>query len=409
MPRLPSLRHALAAVAALVLAACQVAPVAPPEAPPKPPPAPVYEAVPFAAIPGWQDDALDDAWPALLVDCQAMLARSARAPAWQAACTEAAALPSQPDRETARAFFERHFTAWRVSRSDGTDQGLVTGYYEPLLHGSRTPTAEYRVPLYGQPDDLLVVDLASVYPELAGKRVRGRIEGRRVVPYWDRAAIDAGKAALDGKAVAYVSDPVEAFFLEIQGSGRIALADGSVMRVGYADQNGRPYRSVARVLIDRGELAGTGASMQAIKAWGRRNPDALPGVLEENPSYVFFREVPAPAPGGLEARIDGPIGSLGVPLLRERAIAVDTHYVPLGAPVFLDTTEPLSDTPLRRLTLAQDTGGAIRGIVRADYFWGFGDEAGRSAGRMKQQGRMWILWPRGAALPVAAAPTVAQQ
>jgi membrane-bound lytic murein transglycosylase A len=402
MPRLPSLRHLVAALGALALAACQVVPVAPPEAPPAaPPPTPVYEAVPFAAMPGWQADALDAAWPALLMTCRAMLARPARAPAWQAACSEAATLPQEPDGAAARAFFERHFTAWRVSRSDGSDQGVVTGYYEPLLHGSRTPTTQYGVPLYAPPDDLLTIDLASVYPELAGKRMRGRVEGRRVVPYWDRAAIDAGKAALDGKVVAYVSDPVEAFFLEIQGSGRVALADGSVMRVGYADQNGRPYRSVARVLIDRGELTSAGASMQAIKAWGQSNPDALPAVLEENPSYVFFREVPAPASGSIEARIDGPIGSLGVPLLRERTIAVDTHYVPLGAPVFLDTTEPLSDTPLRRLTLAQDTGGAIRGIVRADYFWGFGDEAGRSAGRMKQQGRMWILWPRGAALPVA--------
>jgi membrane-bound lytic murein transglycosylase A len=258
--------------------------------------------------------------------------------------------------------------------------------------------------LYATPDDLLVVDLASVYPELAGKRVRGRLEGRRVVPYWDRAAIDAGKADPGARVLAYVDDPVEAFFLEIQGSGRIALEDGSVMRVGYADQNGRAYRSVARVLIDRGELTLATASMQGIKAWGRANPDKLPALLEENPSYVFFREVPAPAPGTLEARIDGPIGSLGVPLLRERSVAVDTRYVPLGAPVFLDTTAPLTDTPLQRLALAQDTGGAIRGIVRADYFWGFGADAGREAGRMKQPGRMWILWPRGAALPVSHAP-----
>jgi membrane-bound lytic murein transglycosylase A len=153
------------------------------------------------------------------------------------------------------------------------------------------------------------------------------------------------------------------------------------------------------VLIDRGELTADTASMQAIKAWGRRNPDKLPALLEENPSYVFFREVPAPEPGTLDARIDGPIGSLGVPLLAERAIAVDPRYVPLGTPVFLDTTRPLSNTPLQRLVLAQDTGGAIRGIARADFFWGFGETAGREAGRMRQQGRMWMLWPRGAVLP----------
>jgi membrane-bound lytic murein transglycosylase A len=267
MPRLPSLRHVVAALAALLLAACQVAPVAPPEAPPRPPAppvTPVYEPAAFSSIPGWATDRVDEAWPALLVTCQAMRKRAARAPAWQEACADAEAMPPQPGVLAARAFFERHFTAWRVARSDGSDQGLITGYYEPLLHGSRTPTAEYRVPLYAPPDDLLIIDLASLYPELAGKRLRGRVEGRRVVPYWDRAGIDAGKAPLDGKAIAYVADPVEAFFLEIQGSGRIALADGSVMRVGYADQNGQPYRSVARVLIDRGELTTSGASMQAI-------------------------------------------------------------------------------------------------------------------------------------------------
>lgn len=388
---------AAAALAACALAACQIAPVTPPA-----PPAPAYAAVAFDTIPGWRADAVAQAWPALLATCKAMLARPSRAGAWQAPCSDAAQLPTEPDDDAARGFFEGHFTAWRVSRSDGTDEGLITGYYEPLLHGSRTRSVDFPVPLYATPDDLLIVDLASVYPELAGKRVRGRLQGRRVVPYWDRAAIDAGKADFAGKALAFVADPVEAFFLEIQGSGRIALDDGRVMRVGYADQNGRAYRSVARVLIDRGELALADASMQGIKAWGRANPDKLPALLEENPSVVFFREVPAPAEGTLEARIDGPIGSLGVPLLRERTIAVDPHYVPLGAPVFLDTTAPLSPAPLQRLTLAQDTGGAIRGIVRADFFWGFGEDAGHSAGRMKQQGRMWILWPRGATLPVDA-------
>ena len=290
---------------------------------------------------------------------------------------------------------------YRVADAGGSDTGLVTGYYEPLLEGSRTRSGPFGVPLYGVPDDLVVVDLAELYPELKGKRVRGRLAGRRVVPYWSRADIDAGKASLGDKVVAWVADPVEAFFLEIQGSGRIALPDGETMRVGYADQNGHPFRSIARVLIDRGELTANTASMQAIKAWGQRHRDELPALLAENPSYVFFRAVPAPAPGSLDARIDGPIGTLGVPLLAQRTIAVDTRYVPLGAPVYLDTTSPVTRTPLQRLTLAQDTGGAIRGIARADFFWGFGDEAGREAGRMRQQGSMWMLWPRDAALPSA--------
>ena len=180
---------------------------------------------------------------------------------------------------------------------------------------------------------------------------------------------------------------------------RVRLADGSVRHVGYADQNGHPYRSIGRVLIDRGEITLDRASMQGIREWGRQHPAELPALLDENPSYVFFREVPPAVPGSLEARIDGPLGSLGVPLLAGRAVAVAARSVPLGAPVFLATTYPLSTRPLQRLVMAQDTGGAIRGAVRADFFWGFGDDAAREAGRMKQDGRMWLLWPKGEALP----------
>ncbi len=283
--------------------------------------------------------------------------------------------------------------------ADGSDTGRITGYYEPLLAGSRVRSARFSVPLYAVPDDLLTIDLASLYPELAGKRLRGRVDGRRVVPYWPRADIETGRAPVADKVLVYVEDPVEAFFLQIQGSGRIRLPDGSVMRVGYADQNGHPYRSIGTVLIERGELTLAQASMQGIRAWGKKNPDKLPALLDENPSYVFFRDVPPPAPGTLEAQIDGPYGSLGVPLLRERALAVDTRSIPLGAPVCLATTYPLSTRPLQRLMLAQDTGGAIRGAIRGDFFWGFGDDAGREAGRMRQDGRMWILWPKDAPPP----------
>ncbi len=259
------------------------------------------------------------------------------------------------------------------------------------------------MPLYAAPDDLLTVELTELYPELKDKRVRARVEGRKVVPYWPRADIERGKAPLEGKTLLYVEDPVDAFFLQIQGSGRVQLADGGIVRVGYADQNGRPYRSVARVLIDRGELAPERASMQAIREWGRRHPAELPALLDENPSYVFFREVPAPAPGTLEAAIDGPIGTLGVPLAAGRTLAVDPRSIPLGAPVFLATTYPLSSRPLARLMMAQDTGGAIRGALRADFFWGFGDDAGREAGRMREDGRMWILWPKNAGPPATGA------
>jgi membrane-bound lytic murein transglycosylase A len=286
-----------------------------------------------------------------------------------------------------------------VVGGDGRDTGMVTGYYEPLLTGSRARGPRYRVPLYAAPEDLLTIDLTELYPEFKDKRLRGRVEGKRVVPYWPRADIESGQAPFTANALVYVEDPVEAFFLQIQGSGRVRLAEGGVIRVGYADQNGHPYRSIGRILVERGELPLERASMQGIREWGRRNPAKLAALLDENPSYVFFREVPAPAPGTIEAEIDGPFGTLGVPLLRERTLAVDPRSIPLGAPVFLATTYPLSTKPLQRLMLAQDTGGAIRGAVRADFFWGFGDDAGQQAGRMKQEGRMWILWPRDAPPP----------
>ena len=380
-----------------LLAACQVAPPAPPRAPETAARA-KFEPAAWDALPGWNDDRQDAAWPALIVGCRTATASPNTSAVWQAPCS-AAAWVDGADPRAVRTFFESQFSPYRVIAADGSDLGLVTGYYEPLLAGSRASSEKFAAPLYAVPDDLLTVDLAVLYPELKDKRVRGRVEGKRVVPYWPRADIERGNAPLAGKAIAYVANPIDAFFLQIQGSGRIRLEDGSVMRVGYADQNGHPFRSVARVLIERGELTPERASKQAIEAWGRANPDKLPPLLDENPSYVFFREVPAPVPGSLEAAIDGPIGSLGVPLLAERTIAVDPRVIPLGAPVFLATTYPLSPRPLTRLVLAQDTGGAIRGAVRADFFWGAGDAAGREAGRMRQEGRMWLLWPKGAVPP----------
>jgi membrane-bound lytic murein transglycosylase A len=354
----------------------------------------VLRSAAYAAIPGWRDDSVLAAWPAFVAGCAAPLARSPAAAIWRDSC-EAAATVDAHDDLAVRAFFESHFTPYQLIGADGRDSGLVTGYYEPLLQGSRQRSERYRFPLYAVPDDLLVVDLGELFPELKDKRVRGRLEGRRVVPYWSRSDIDAGNAPLAGKELVWVDDPVEAFFLQIQGSGRVQLAEGGVLRLGYADQNGQPFRSIGRLLVERGELPLARASMQGIKQWGREHPTALPALLAENPSYVFFRAV-APDPA---ATIDGPIGTLGVPLLRERTIAVDPAIVPLGAPVFLTTTYPLSDRPLQRLVMAQDTGGAIKGVLRADFFWGFGDDAGREAGRMKQEGRMWLLWPKDAPLP----------
>ncbi len=380
-------------------------PVAKPPAVTPPPPAPSlpaqYVPVDWRSLPGWFEDRVDEAWDAFRVGCAALLASPATQALWQAPCAAASVVAAQ-DTNAVRAFFEGHFSPYQVHAADGRDTGMITGYYEPLLAGSRTRSQRFGVPLYAPPDDLLTIELSDLYPELRDKRLRGRVDGKRVVPYWPRGDIETGKAPVNGKELVFVDDPVEAFFLQIQGSGRVRLDEGGIMRVGYADQNGHPYRSIGRVLADRGLLPLERTSMQGIREWGRRNPEKLPSLLDENPSYVFFREIPAPTPGTLEADIDGPIGTLGVPLLRERTLAVDPRSIPLGAPVFLATTYPLSTRPLQRLMLAQDTGGAIRGAVRADFFWGFGDAAGREAGRMRQDGRMWILWPKNGGMPAAA-------
>jgi membrane-bound lytic murein transglycosylase A len=393
--------------ALLLLAGCEtLAPTKPappmPPAPaplPVPPPTPTVKPAPPAGavlrqaawtdLPGWREDNPALAWDAFLASCDALQNQEV----WRDVCTVGLQI-NKPDRDTARRFFESYFTPYQLANPDGGDEGLVTGYYEPLLHGSRKPSARYRYPLYGVPDDLLVIDVAGLYPELKGMRLRGRLEGRHVVPYYDRAEIENGTAAVRGKEIAWVDDAIDLFFLQIQGSGRIDLDSGETLRVGYADQNGYPYRSIGRWLVERGELPLEKASMQGIKAWARQNPDKLGELLNHNASYVFFRELPAGLPG--------PLGALGVPLTAQRSVAVDPRSVPLGAPVFLATTWPNSNRPLNRLMLAQDTGGAIRGAVRADFFWGFGTEAAREAGRMKQPLRMWVLLPNGFPVPPGA-------
>jgi membrane-bound lytic murein transglycosylase A len=341
-----------------------------------------FAAAEFTDLPGWRDDDHASALTAFVRGCKALAARDA----WRTACAAAQKVPpSNPG--AARRFFETHFRPYRALSEGGGDQGLLTGYYEPLLHGSRKPSARYRFPLYGVPDDLLVVDLAEIHPELKGRRVRGRLEGKRVVPYYSRAEIENRQTALEAKVLCWVDDPIDLFFLQVQGSGQIRLDSGERLRVGYGDQNGYPYRSIGRYLIEQGELEPDKASMQAIKQWARRNPEKLPDVLRHNASYVFFRELPADLPG--------PLGALGVPVSAGRSIAIDPYHVPLGAPVYIATTWPNSRRALHRLTIAQDAGSAIRGPLRGDYFWGYGDQAGVQAGRMRESVRMWVLAPQG--------------
>ena len=339
--------------------------------------------VPWEQVQGWSYDQPAAAFGAFLKSCRAIGKRAQ----WQQVCAEAARLDPVTDAE-ARSYFETYFQPYQVQNEDGSSAGLITGYYGPELAGSRVPTEEYRYPIYRQPDDLLTIDLSAVYPELGRYRLRGRIEGTRVVPYFDRDEIDNGANPLAGQELFWVKDPVDLFFLHIQGSGRIRLPDGERVMVNYANQNGYPYRSIGRLLLDRGEMTRDQMSMQNIRHWVEENPAAGKELLAENPSYVFFRELPD--------SYQYPPGALGVSLTPLRSLAVDPHVIPLGAPVFLATTFPGTDYPLQQLMVAQDTGGAISGQVRADFFWGMGDDAGKVAGQMKQQGQLWVLLPKEA-------------
>jgi membrane-bound lytic murein transglycosylase A len=273
---------------------------------------------------------------------------------------------------------------------------LFTGYYEPLLHGSRTFGYPYTEPLYRPPDDLLRIDLGRFNPELAGYAIYGRIVGGEFVPYYSRRDIDAGALAGRGLELLWVDEPIDKFFLQIQGSGQVRLDDGSLIRVGYAGQNGHPYRAIGRDLIEMGVLTREQVTMPAIRAGLELHPNDALEIMERNRSYIFFEEHPELAPE------EGPLGAQGVPLTAGRSLAVDPRFVPFGVPVWLDTTAPFPEGagPLRRLMVAQDTGSAIKGVVRGDVFWGAGERAEAIAGHMKSRGRYAVLLPK-ALIPVS--------
>jgi membrane-bound lytic murein transglycosylase A len=331
-------------------------------------------------------DDLNLAWPAWLQSCTALVKK----PVWKNACDTANSLNLQtnnnPDSESVRTYFRQNFSVYKTTNVDGAESGLITGYYQPILKGSRTKSAKYPFPLYTTPPDLITVELDGLFPELKYKRVRGRVVGNKLVPYFNRAEIETDNSPIKGRELVYIDNIVDVFFLQIQGSGVVQFENGEQVMVGYADQNGHTYNSVGRLLIERGELTSANASMAGIKNWVKNNPLRFRELLNNNPSFVFFRELPSGLPG--------PIGALGVPILAERAVAVDPKFVPLGAPIFLSTTQPNNNKPLKRLMMAQDTGGAIKGGVRADFFWGAGAEAGAKAGAMKQSGKIWVLLPK---------------
>ncbi|WP_395700542.1 murein transglycosylase A [Aquabacterium sp.] len=373
----------LAAAAILgAVSACTLAPSPTPDRPAYPGPTPTpasgpngpaieragarWVPVDWTELPGWTDDRAAELWPALRQGCT-------KPPAPWAALCERAARFSPADDGFAREFLQQELRPYRVEARDGAATGLATGYFEPLVAASRRPQGAFTIPLYRPPADLAT---------------------RR--PYWTRQQLDtlpAARASLRGQEIAYVASPLDALVLQIQGSGRLRITepDGRehTVRVAFAGHNEQPYRSVGRWLIEQGELRPDAASWPAIRDWGQRaRPERLNEMLWSNPRVVFFREEPLPDDP------PGPRGAAGVPLTAGRSVAVDPSAVPYGTPLWLDTTEPLSSTPLRRLVLAQDTGTAITGAVRIDYFWGTGAQAEQQAGRMKQPLRVWALWPK---------------
>jgi membrane-bound lytic murein transglycosylase A len=392
------MRSAAWLLAALALAACAAQPPAAqgPAAAEAAVPNLNMTAVSFSALPGWADDHLSAAIPPLQQECallaglpaEAALGGDAdaarlggRAGQWRSLCAAAAGVPAGND-AAARAMLERELQPYTLI-DNGRPDGLFTGYYEPQVDGAMTRGGRYRTPLLRRPRDLVQAGSGTDHV------TSGRMVGGRIVPYYDRAAIEHGALAAQHLELVFLADPVDAFFLEIQGAGRVRLPDGRILRVSYDGQNGHPYVPIGRLLIERGELTREEVSLPTIRAWLAAHPAQAPALMDANPSYVFFT-VLAPTPPEV-----GPPGALGVALTPGRSLAVDRRFLPMGAPVFVATSNPLDGAPWRHLLLAQDRGGAIKGQVRGDIFFGWGAEAEAMAGLMKQKGTAYVLLPRG--------------
>lgn len=351
-----------------------------------------FERVRFHDLDGWQDDDLSKALEAFKISCGRLLefpdersfGEFGTAFDWKGTCR--ASLEIDP--VAARRFFENRFTALKII---GEDPGLFTGYYAPLYKGSRVKSEKFSTPLYMVPEDLQNIDLGDFDESLKGRSIIGEVRENKFVPYKDREAIDRGALENKGLELVWLEKPEESFFLQIQGSGFIELEDGEIFHVGYAERNGRPYRAIGRFLIESGDIAREDMSLQAIRRWMDENPEKSMQLMWKNPSYVFFRK----------GEGDKPVGSLGVGLTPGRSLAVDRNYIPLGVPLWLQTYQEISSDEggiinipdLNRLVIAQDTGGAIKGKIRGDVYWGIGDLAELKAGPMKDMGTYYILVP----------------
>lgn len=397
-------KHLFLLVALSVMTGCaqfNLAPIPDTETPSPADSALTLRQLTFDEVPGWDSEAHADVLPVLLRSCERIAKKDPAAPFgtdsrmgkvadWLAVCKDAKII-RPGNKIEAKYFFESRFVPY-LAGNNLDSGGLFTGYYEPELRGSWGPTPLFQVPIYSRPTDIVSVDLGDHRPELAGTQIAGRVVDSRLVPYYTRAEINGG--ALSGKEleILWVDDPIDAFFLHIQGSGRILLPDGSHIRVGYAGRNGQRYTAIGRELVAMGQLKLENVTAPAIRNWLQAHPVAGTEVMNRNKSYVFFRVIKG----------EGPIGAQGAPLTPGRSLAVDPAFVPLGVPIWLNTTDPLTKgAPLRRLMVAQDTGSAIKGPVRGDVFWGFGAEAAARAGLMKQKGGYYLLLPT-AAKPIPA-------
>ncbi len=359
----------------------------------------VLQTASFSALPGWQSDNLTTFVPAFEKSCAriaranpekkfGLLERAGTYQQWQGACAKFAALP-QKNTPAIRAFLQQNFDVWQAT-AEGKKEGLFTGYYEASLKGSRVKTERYRYPLYTRPNDLVMVQLGEFREELKGQRIAGRVINGSLKPYESREEIVSGAWPHNDKVLVWVDDAVDAFFVQIQGSGVIEMTDGGVMRIGYAGQNGHPYYAIGRELIKREHLTKDNVSMQSIREWLAANPDEADEIMNTNKSYVFFTENEKGATGGE-----------GVVLTAGRSLAIDRSIIPYGMPVWLDAASPLPEdafvpTRIQKLMMAQDTGGAIRGPVRGDVYWGYGAAAEKIAGPMKSKGQYWFFLPKAA-------------
>jgi len=387
-PRVPVLW--VLAVAAVALGACEREPAV--EAPERLALTPVA----FDEIPGWGEDRLSEALPALARSCARLAGQpearavgpgglAGRVGDWRPVCAALSGVAAGDD-AGARAALTDLFVAFKASDND-RETGVLTGYYEAELKGALFPGGAYRAPVYGKPADLVSVDLGRFRADLKGRRIVGRVEDGRLVPYHTRPQIDDGALGAGGLELMWADDPVDVFFLHVQGSGKVRLPDGSERRIGFAASNGRDFYAIGRALIEDGKIPRGQASMQGIRAWLRAHPQQAEEIMRRNARYIFFRWIEG----------EGPIGAQGVALTPGRSLAVDPAFLPLGVPLFLDTTWPATTKPLRRLVVAQDVGGAIKGPLRGDFYWGSGEAALQEAGRMKQKVRLYLLLPKAVA------------